>query len=264
MQGANDIQASGELVAIAQSAIPQGLLLASMKIRPAHVAFGCLPLLLTVETICVICLIVEICVLSVMSSVEPLTFSELQISAMMQTFLAVVAVIGITVTIAGGIGAFYRIDTHIRTFFWYLVFSLFVWVGTALPYVFAGTICSKIVARDLLQASSPFICTFIDTIAFTWVILCAVVHAYGAYVVWSLAQTIAETAFTELELYSDSLRITVEQSEQQSQERVTLAESAFGAKKTGSQSLGTTGGMPFHTRSSSNFTTKSVHFRDVS
>lgn len=180
----------------------------------------------------------------------------------MQTFLSAAAVLGITVTIAGGIGAFYRIHTHIRTFFWYLVFTLFVCTSIALSYVFSGTMCGFIVPQDL-QASSAFICTFIDTTAFTWVILCAVIHAYGAYVVWSLAQIIAETPFPGFEVYSDTLRVNIEQGEQQSRERIRLVESGVAARRRGCLPLGTVGGKPFDTRGSCVDATRSVHFRDV-
>eukprot|EP00438_Fugacium_kawagutii_P036483 Skav209710 [mRNA] locus=scaffold36:382506:386762:- [translate_table: standard] len=73
----------------------------------------------------------SILMISLCSSSEPLTLMSLKVSTTVQVLCASWALVGIPVVICAGVGVLYHVDHLLRTFFWYLLFSLPL--GIAVP-----------------------------------------------------------------------------------------------------------------------------------
>lgn len=113
---------------------------------------------------------------------------------------------GIPMAISGGVGALYRIESNLRAFFWYLLFSFFFGISIPMYLLFSGTLCGSFVSPEVRRMGTAFVCSFTDTFVFFYTLLLGLIHLYNVYIVWSAAEEVAETPFPELVKYSDVLR----------------------------------------------------------
>merc|ERR1719316_1664118 len=93
-----------------------------VKVRRAETFMGCCTLLFGVEIVCLLHLLANILLISIASSVEPIELIGIRISPTVQVLNAAWALGGIPVIIGAGVGAVYRIESHLRIY-WYLVMT---------------------------------------------------------------------------------------------------------------------------------------------
>lgn len=177
-----------------------------MRFRPTHVFCGCFPILVGVMVICLMYLVSSVAVIAVASSDVPLKIAGVKIIPDIQLVSAAWSWIGIPIAIGAAMGALYRVEKHIRLFFWYLVVTN-VWgsiVGTY--FLTMGTFCEAMMPQDVQRIGASFVCGFTDTAVFLWVLMLATFNVYFMYVIWSAAEDIKELAHPQLMQYADALR----------------------------------------------------------
>lgn len=163
-------------------------------------------LLIGVEMICLITLLTCISIISSVSSKGTLKVSTFHVSSTLQVIIGSWAFIGIPITIAAGVGALYRVEMPLRTFFFYLLVSFFFGIGIPMWFLASGSLCDTMVTPEVQRMGSSFVCGFTDTFTFFWTLILGVCHAYLIYVVWSASEEIAEAPYPELMKYSEALK----------------------------------------------------------
>eukprot|EP00930_Biecheleria_cincta_P042394 TRINITY_DN2916_c0_g1_i2.p1 TRINITY_DN2916_c0_g1~~TRINITY_DN2916_c0_g1_i2.p1 ORF type:complete len:259 (-),score=40.37 TRINITY_DN2916_c0_g1_i2:92-868(-) len=163
---------------------------AMWKVRPAQTSFGCLTLLVGVEAICFVAIVVQTILISVCSSLEPLSLMGLKVSPTIQVLCAAWAMVGIPMSVCAGVGALYRIEYLVKIFFWYLILSFPFGVAVPAWLLASGKVCDSIVEQEIQRMGSAFVCGFTETFVFMWSMVAALVHSYFVYVVWSAAEEI--------------------------------------------------------------------------
>eukprot|EP00931_Biecheleriopsis_adriatica_P060104 TRINITY_DN36083_c0_g1_i1.p1 TRINITY_DN36083_c0_g1~~TRINITY_DN36083_c0_g1_i1.p1 ORF type:complete len:327 (+),score=69.58 TRINITY_DN36083_c0_g1_i1:88-981(+) len=178
------------------------------KVRPAQTCFGCLTLLAGVELTCFMTLVIQILLISLCSSAEPLSILNLRVSSEIQVLCASWALVGIPLNVCAGVGVLYHIDHLLRTFFWYLLLSFPLGIGIPVWLLLTGKVCDSMVEEELQRMGSAFVCGFTETFVFMWTNVAAMLHAYLVYVVWSAAEEAAEITYSapSLKAYSDKLQ----------------------------------------------------------
>lgn len=177
-----------------------------MKVNPASKCCGCLSLLAGVELLCLLHLLGCIAVISVASSVVPFAIAGVEVSPFAQVVNAAWALAGIPIIIGAGVGILYRIETHLRVYYYYLVASFFISTFWWLSFLFTGSICQTIVARDVQRMGTAFVCGFTDTFVFFWLMLVEVVMLYCIYIIWSAAEETGQHGYPDLSKYSGALK----------------------------------------------------------
>lgn len=177
-----------------------------MKIRPTQTSFGCFSLVVGVEIICALVLVMQIMAIAVCSSAEPVRIFSLLVQPWQQVFAATWAFLGIPITINTGVSVLYRVETAMRTFFWYLMISFFFGMIIPVWLLLSGSLCNAVVDKEVQEMGSAFVCGFTDAFVLMWSLLAATFNAYMLYIVWSAAEDIARAPYPELMRYSDALR----------------------------------------------------------
>merc|ERR1719387_2404196 len=100
----------------------------------------------------------------------------------------------------------YRIESHLKIYFYYLVASAFIGTFWWISFLFSGTICQTIVSRDVQRMGTAFVCGFTDTFVFFWMLLIQAVQAYFIFVIWSAAEDCHQTSYPDLMKYSGAIK----------------------------------------------------------
>merc|ERR1719271_508150 len=103
-------------------------------------------------------LISNICLISIASSVEPIELVGISISPTVQVLNAAWALGGIPVIIGAGVGAVYRIESHLRLYYWYLVMTLILDAFWWAAFLVSGSICGSAVSQDVQRMGTAFVC----------------------------------------------------------------------------------------------------------
>jgi len=177
-----------------------------MKVRPTHTCCGCCSLLIGVEVTCLLTLLVDIWLIAICSSSEPINIFHMEVPTWLEVAAATWAMIGIPIVINAGVGALYHIETNLRLLQWYLIISFAFGVVIPLYFLISGSVCDSVVSPEVQKLGSSFACGFTDTLALTWSMIFGMIHLYIIYVVWSAAEEIAHSPFPELMNYSDALQ----------------------------------------------------------
>merc|ERR1719387_1679129 len=82
----------------------------------------------------------------------------LHMTAYVQIWNGMWALFGVPVIIGGGVGALYRIESHLRIYQWYVLFSLVSSVFWTIFWFFSGQACDAIAAREVQGLGSGFVC----------------------------------------------------------------------------------------------------------
>jgi len=174
--------------------------------KGAETCCGCLSLVVGVELICLGHLLSCIAIIAVASSVEPLEVSGIEFSPTAQVANAAWALAGIPVIIGAGVGVLYRIESHLRTYFGYLLVTFILNSFWWSSFLVSGSICQTIVAKDVQRMGTAFVCGFTDTFVFFWMLLAMVISLYCCYMVYSAAEDCKERSYPEMLKYSGALQ----------------------------------------------------------
>lgn len=177
-----------------------------VKFRPTTVCCGCLSLLVGVELICLLDLINCVQMIALASSREPLVYNGLMIGTTSQVVLAAWSLLGIPIVIGAGIGALYRVELHLRLYFMYKAINLVLGALFFVGFLFQGAVCASVVSKEMQRVGTAFVCGFMDTFVFFWMLILGLVHVYFMYIIWSASEEVARTTYPELLKYTDALR----------------------------------------------------------
>jgi hypothetical protein len=172
----------------------------------ATLCCGVFSLLVGVELICAAHLLLCISNIAIASSIEPFQISGVVISPFAQIVNAAWSLAGIPIIVGAGVGMLYRMEAQLKMYFNYMAATftgVFFWW---MSFLFAGSICTTIVARDVQRMGSAFVCGFTDTFVFFWMLLVLVILAYFIFIVWSAAQEVKESSYPNLMRYSGAIK----------------------------------------------------------
>jgi len=177
-----------------------------MRIKPAHEFCGCCTLLFGVETCALLNFINCIFVIASVSSVHAVRLAGLTMSANLQILNAAWSLLGIPIIVSAGVGAVYRIESHLRIYFYYLLASFFLATGMLISLLTTGNVCHGAVPDEVKQLGESFVCAITDTFIYFWLLMGGLVHLYFVYVVWSAAEEIRRASYPALLSYKESLQ----------------------------------------------------------
>jgi len=172
----------------------------------ATLCCGVFSLLVGVELICAAHLLLCILNVGVASSIEPIKVSGVEISPFAQIVNAAWSLLGIPIIVGAGVGMLYRMESQLKMYFNYMVVSFLGALTWWMSFLFGGSICQTVVARDVQRMGSAFVCGFTDTFVFFWMLLILVILAYFMFIVWSAAQEVKESSYPNLMRYSGALK----------------------------------------------------------
>jgi len=159
---------------------------------------GFISLLTGVELICLVDLAAKICVLGVVSSVEPLDFAGVAISPFFQMLCGAWQLIGIGLLVGAGVGAVYRIETHLRLYQMYWQASAAVYALFAMVIAWSGSLCGSVVSAEAMRHGTAIVCGFVDAFMLTWGVIALGACIYFSVVVGAAADEIVEEIPTGL------------------------------------------------------------------
>jgi hypothetical protein len=152
---------------------------------------GFLSLLTAVELICLVDLITKITTLGVVSSVEDLDFAGVRIPPSMQLFFGAWQLVGIGLLVGAGVGALYRIETHLRLYQLYWQASAVIYFFSGAIIALSGNICSSVISAEAMRHGTALVCGFVDTFVLTWGAIGLGLCIYFGIVVGAAADEIA-------------------------------------------------------------------------
>jgi len=165
---------------------------------------GGFSLLTAVELICLANIIISVVVVSLASSTTPVDWAGVRISGYMQCINAAFFLLGIPMSIIGGVGAVYRVESQLRWYSYYLVASLLVIVGWLLILIFLGNSCSTVAPMSAQFRRQAFPqCNGAVGINIFGLVMAFVLVSCAVYLVWSMIQYVRERSRTELYRYME-------------------------------------------------------------
>jgi len=172
----------------------------------ATLCCGVFSLLVGVELICFFHMMACIFNISVASSQEPLMIQGVEVSTNAQIFNAAWSLLGIPIIVGAGVGMLYRMESQLKTYFYYMVASFLLAASWWFSFIFSGSICGTIVARDVQRMGTAFVCGFTDTFVFFWMLLVLVILLYCIYIVYAASQEVKESSYPNLMRYSGAIK----------------------------------------------------------
>jgi len=177
-----------------------------MYMMPSRTCCGCCSLTAGIESICLVMLLVEISVLSSVTSKGDIDVFGHAVSPTTQCAVGAWTFFGILLTISSGVGMLFRLEMPLRAFFCYLSVSFVGGVLVPMVWLLSGSMCDKMVKDDVQALGSSFVCGFTDSLFFFFMLVLGASALYVIYMVWSAAEEIAASPFPELIKYSDALK----------------------------------------------------------
>jgi len=176
-----------------------------MHFNPAQSWLGC-SLLVGVEVACCISLIINVSLIAVCSSTEPLNISGIIIPPEVQVFAASWAFAGVPIVVVAGVGVLHRIEQAVRLYFYYMCASFVVSLIVPFWFVVTNSLCDLVVHPDLQSQGTAFVCGFAQTFVVTWALMLALIQCYTIFIIWSACEDIAKNPYPELNRYNAALK----------------------------------------------------------
>eukprot|EP00927_Polykrikos_kofoidii_P057801 TRINITY_DN51993_c0_g1_i1.p1 TRINITY_DN51993_c0_g1~~TRINITY_DN51993_c0_g1_i1.p1 ORF type:complete len:224 (-),score=27.33 TRINITY_DN51993_c0_g1_i1:95-766(-) len=167
-------------------------------ITPAPTVLGGVSLTSAVEMVCLAHLIFCISIIANVDSSGPITLSGVLISPFTQCWTAAYFLLGIPIIVCGGIGALYRIESHLTVYSYYLVGTvivLCVWVAIFTRFI--GS-CS-----ESANGHAAIACGVFNIMVVFWTVALIGGVMIATYLVWSHKDYIRKRLETELIRYQE-------------------------------------------------------------
>jgi len=177
-----------------------------MRIKAAQEFCGFCTLLFGVETCALLNFINCIFVIASVSSVHSVRLAGLTMSANLQILNAAWSLLGIPIIVCAGCGAVYRIESHLRIYFYYLLASFFLASAMIISLLSTGNLCKGAVPDEIKQLGESFVCAITDTFLYFWLLIGGLIHVYFIYIVWSAAEEIHRACYPALLSYKEQLQ----------------------------------------------------------
>jgi len=173
---------------------------------PAPAVFGTCSLTAALEMVCLVHLCVCLFFVASVSSSESTVLAGVEISPMMQCMTAAWFLIGIPVVIHAGVGAAFRVESHLSVYLAYLVCSLIVVVLWTVIFLQDGNACPEeptMGIGPLAVRTSAIVCTVSNGMVLFWMIALACGVIAAIYLAWSMKVYIRTRTETELLRYQE-------------------------------------------------------------
>lgn len=169
--------------------------------EPVHQCCGCVSLLVGIEIICLIHLFVNLVLIANTSAIETKNTFGLRLSPEVQVWNGMWALFGVPLIIAGGVGMLYRIESHLRLYMWYLIWSLISSVFFTVFWFFGGRACKQITDNDFRSSGEGIVCGGSISVVLTGLLWCWWAQAYALFIVWSAAEECRRSTYQEVEQF---------------------------------------------------------------
>eukprot|EP00746_Dinoflagellata_sp_MGD_P014116 gnl/MRDRNA2_/MRDRNA2_130789_c0_seq1.p1 gnl/MRDRNA2_/MRDRNA2_130789_c0~~gnl/MRDRNA2_/MRDRNA2_130789_c0_seq1.p1 ORF type:complete len:346 (-),score=48.19 gnl/MRDRNA2_/MRDRNA2_130789_c0_seq1:91-1083(-) len=169
--------------------------------EPVHQCCGCISLLVGIEIICLCHLLVNLALIANTSALETKNTLGLRLSPYVQVWNCMWALFGIPIIIAGGVGMLYRIESHLRLYMWYLIWSLISSMFFTVFWFMGGRACKQISDEDFRSAGEGIVCGGSISVVLTGLLWCWWIQAYCLFIVWSAAEECRRSTYQEVEQF---------------------------------------------------------------
>mmetsp|Transcript_70495 Transcript_70495/g.129123 ORF Transcript_70495/g.129123 Transcript_70495/m.129123 type:complete len:256 (+) Transcript_70495:80-847(+) len=184
-------------------------------IAAAPGALGGCSLLTAVELLCLVHMIVCIGIVCGASSVDAVNFAGLRISPFMQCFNGMWFLLGIPTIIVGGVGALFRVESHLKVYLAYLVGTMCVALGWLLLFFMYGNACNTVQpVGGQYKSQALVVCQASNGMVIFWMLVLIVIVGGASYVVWSMLEYVKRRHVTELLRYQEPWEAVVAQADE--------------------------------------------------
>jgi len=171
-------------------------------VTPAPNVLGMCSLTAAVEMVCLVNLCVSIVAISSVDSAHAMTVSGVDISPEMQCITAAWFLIGIPLSVYAGVGALYRVESHLNVYAIYLIGTIIVllfWVCVLLKY---SSGCNTFQPTSPLQPAT-FACGAAHALTIFWLLVGVLFVIFALYLIWSKRDWIQKRFETDLIRYQE-------------------------------------------------------------
>jgi len=186
--------------------------------EPQHQCCGCVSLLVGIELICLGHLIVNLVLIANTSALETKNTMGLRLSPYVQVWNGMWALFGVPIIIGGAVGMLYRIESHLRLYMWYLIWSLISSMFFTLFWLLGGRACGQIAHEDFRASGGEIVCGGSVAIVFTGLLWTWWIQAYCLFMVWSAAEECRRSTYIEVEQFIRVLQESLNQAPEESVE----------------------------------------------
>lgn len=172
-------------------------------LQPAPAVLGTCSLTAAVEMVCFAHLIVCVVFVSIVDSVNTVNFAGVEISPLMQCLTGAWFLLGIPVVIVAGVGAVYRVESHMPPYLLYLLGTFggaIMWIILFIKY---GNTCSTLQPVAGASSQASFVCGLSNGMVIFWMLMVLGVISGAMYLVWSMKEYIQKRVETELIRYQE-------------------------------------------------------------
>jgi hypothetical protein len=205
-----------------------------IPISAAPHVLGVFSLTAAVEFICCLHLVTCVIILSLTSSSEAVAYGGVEVSPEFQCANAAWFLAGIPVIVMGGVGACYRVESHLTAYMAYLTGTLGVVIMWLIFFVNFGNTCETLQPR-VQHSSSPgewmvtqasFVCGVTNGLQIFGMAALVGVFVAAIYLVWSMKVYIKNRHETELLRYQEPWQTVQAFAEDMAQEQAMAQEAA--------------------------------------
>jgi len=181
-------------------------------LQPAPAVIGAVSLTAIVGLIVLVHFIFCVVILGNVDSEKAITVSGVQISTMLQCAGGAFCLIGLPLTVHGGVGAIYRVPSHLNTYLMYQFLSLLAGASFLISVAANQRPChtrESIVPGEL----ATMVCGLPSGGALVLLAIFLVVVCVAMYLVWSLTENTKKRLETDLFRYQEPLQLKAQMGE---------------------------------------------------
>jgi len=178
-----------------------------MELRPAQTCCGVTSLLYGVVAVSVIHLVFCILLIASVDSTHNVRIGGTSFNTFVQIMVGAWSLLGIPIIFGAGVGAIYRIELHIRIYYYYYLATIIGTTFTAIYFSVTGTACATgIVSKEVQSmASGIYICSLLDVMNIFWFLINLIIQVYVLFCIWSFAEELKSAQFPHLVKYKNNL-----------------------------------------------------------
>mmetsp|Transcript_64875 Transcript_64875/g.140769 ORF Transcript_64875/g.140769 Transcript_64875/m.140769 type:complete len:212 (+) Transcript_64875:195-830(+) len=192
---------------------------------------GSMSLTAALQLQCFVHLLINIFMLSSVHSDRSLHVSGVDISPIWQSVLGAWFLLGVPMVIYAGIGAAFRVESHLTKYILYLLGTLGVVVGWGVVFIKYGNSCITIQSDTpsnygITQSTPSLVCGVASVMVIFWVVAAACTLLGATYIAWSMKAYIRSRTETELLRYQEPWQVAQVLAQDLAQEKARLMEEA--------------------------------------
>mmetsp|Transcript_148148 Transcript_148148/g.369360 ORF Transcript_148148/g.369360 Transcript_148148/m.369360 type:complete len:231 (-) Transcript_148148:136-828(-) len=200
--------------------------------KPAPSVFGTCSLTAAFEMVCLVHLCVCLFFVASVSSSSSTVLAGVEISPEMQCITAAWFLIGLPVVIYAGVGALFRVESHLSVYLAYQLGTLLVVVLWTVIFLKYGNACTEEETMDigpLALRTSAIVCTVSNGMVLFWMVALGAGVVAAIYLAWSMKVYIRNRTETELLRYQEPWQMVQSLADDAAAEQARAAEQLSGA-----------------------------------